>query len=157
MGSCLGSCCDDGVPYHYEESTPFLGYRVSSRFQSVRHVEGAPTDKKWYHASITNQEAERRLGIGSRGNDNSYIVYDNPRKAGQYILLVINKEKLYRWKIIKRQSDGKFIIGEDIPGAKGFDSVRELIKAHRGIRGKPIKTDAGMTLTLSRTYVYVDS
>ena len=122
--------------------------------QTVRHIRGAPVDKKWYHGNISDQEAERRLRDGAEGKDNSYLVYDNTRRLGQYVLLVIRKEKFYRWNIMRRPSDGKYILGEDIPGAEGFPSVRKLIKCHRGSTGTPIKTNSGLTLTLSKSYVY---
>ena len=119
-------------------------------------VEGAPVDKKWYHGNISDQEAERRLRLGAEGNNNSYLVYDNARRPDEYVLIVINQGNFYRWRIMRRQSDSKYILGEDIPGAEGFPTVRELINYHRGITGKPIITDSGLTLTLSKSYVYCD-
>lgn len=152
MGSALSclTCTDEETG----EERPFLERRP--KFENVRHVEGAPVDKKWYHGNISNDEAERRLRIGSAGNDDSYLVYDNPRKAGEYILIVIHKSKFYRWRITRRPRDGQYILGDDLPGAEGFGSVRELVKHHRGVTGKPIKTDSGLTLTLSKSYVYYE-
>ena len=124
-------------------------------FEKVSKVEGAPTEKKWYHAKISNEEAERRLRQGSRGHNGSYIVYDNPHRSGQYILIMIHDEMLYRWKIMLRVSDGKYIIGNDSPGVVGYSTVKELIKAHRGFKGKTLKTERGKSLKLSREYVYI--
>lgn len=155
MGACL-SACTAAEEYEYETGQVRPLLTTGPRFENFNDIEGAPTDKKWYHASITDHEAEKRLRLGAAGNDNSYLVYNNPRRRGEYVLLVINGGRLHRWKINRRVYDGKYILGNDVPGVEGFGSVRELIKAHRGIRGKPIKTDSGQTLTLSRSYVYYD-
>ena len=154
----MGCNCSDLLGKEDINSTPLLTTAVDfiSRqrdFENVEDVHGAPTDKKWYHGAITNDEAETRLKIAQ--NDGSYIVYDNPRKKGQYILFVYYKRNLHRWKISIRRSDNKYILGNDGVGVTGYDTVRELIKDHRGIRGKPIKLERGGVLTLSKYYVYV--
>lgn len=157
MGSSLTQLCCT-VDTETGQVRPLIGddSHPTPKYQNYTDIAGAPTDKKWYHAKISDHEAERRLKIGSEGNNNSYLVYDDPRKRGQYILIVINNGAIFRWSIIRRQSDGLYILGNNVPGVEGFASVRELIKAHRGFRGKPIKTDKGQTLTLSRSYVYFD-
>ena len=154
----MGCNCSDLFGEEDNNNTPLLTTIVdfTSRqqdFENVQDVHGAPTDKKWYHGAITNVEAETRLKIAQ--NDGSYIVYDNPQKKGQYILLVYYKRNLYRWKISRRRSDKKYILGNDGEGVTGYDTVPKLIKAHRGIRGKPIKLEHGGVLKLSKSYVYV--
>ena len=151
----MGSCCsclneEDG------QSLPLLG-SSKPRFERVpQSLPGAPTDKKWYHAKITDEEADRRLRQGSKGHSGSYIVYDNPHKHGQYVLLVIHNRNLHRWRITFRESDRKYVLGDDLnPSVPGYSSVDELVKTHRGLKGKPLKTDSGVTLKLSKDYVYV--
>lgn len=154
MGSCFSESCE--LTNEDGQISPLLKSE-EPEFQNSKNIEGAPNDKKWYHACISDEEAERRLRVGSGGNNGSYVVYDNPRKRGQYILLVINNNKFYRWKISLRTSDNRYILGDDGPGVVGYASVRELIKSHRGVRGKPLKTNEGKTMTLSKSYVYVDN
>ena len=122
-------------------------------------VIGAPTAKQWYHGKITNDEAEERLKESAR-EDGNYLVYDFYNEAGpvhgEYKLIVYyDKGKVYRRKISRRQEDGRFIFGEDNTRmVESYASVRELIKAHRGIRGKPLtRLDDGRLLKLTRAYI----
>lgn len=135
---------------------PLLGSREPKFEQVPQYIEGAPTDKKWYHAKITDDEAERRLKRGAGGHNGSYLVYDNPHKRGQYVLLVTHSRKLHRWRISYRESDNQYVLGDDDgPHVVGYSSVDELVKAHRGLTGKPLKADNGATFKLSKEYVYV--
>lgn len=111
-------------------------------------------EKKWYHGRISDEEADFRLKVGADGHDGSYLVYDNPRKRGDYVLLVVHEQRLFRWKISKRKTDSKYILGMDGSGVIGHDTVKDLIHHHRGVRGKPIKLEDGGVLTLSKEYVY---
>ena len=105
-------------------------------------VVGAPTAKEWYHGNITNNEAEERLKFAAR-EDGNYLVYDFYNQAGpvhgEYKLLVYYDEgKVYRRKISRRE-DGRFILGEDRTAmVESYASVGKLIKAHRGMTGKPL-------------------
>jgi hypothetical protein len=131
----------------------------------VSYTEGAPTDKRWFHASITHREAEGRLReSGSDDHDGpdgrsdgygSYLVYTDPSRDGSYVLLVLYRGKVYRWKIHRRGRDGLYVLGDDIEGGKGYRSVSKLIKNHRGITGKPITTGDGHHIKLSRSYAYM--
>ena len=126
---------------------------------SKPQIIGAPTAKQWYHGQITNDEAEERLKESGK-EDGNYLVYDFYNEAGpvygEYKLLVYYDEgKVYRRKISRRQDDGRFILGEDNTRmVETYASVRELIKAHRGIRGKPLtRLDDGRLLKLTRAYI----
>ena len=152
MGCCR-SCFQTAV----EETRPLLDDPFPRRFENVQDIEGAPVDRSWYHGKITNDEADYRIKAGARGHNGSYLVYDNPRKRGEYILIVYYKRKNHRWEISRRKSDGKYILGRDGPGVIGHDSVRDLIHNHRGLTGKPIKLEGGGVMTLSKEYVYVAS
>lgn len=156
MDCCTCFSTAEDIDSDFEQLYPIS---QGPKFENVEHssAEGAPTDKKWYHAKITDEEAERRLRQGSGGINGSYLVYDNPNKRGQYVLLVTHKGNLHRWRILHREADSKYILGKDGPGVEGYSSVRELIKAHRGIRGKPLKTERGISLKLSKEYVYVQA
>ena len=123
-------------------------------------VIGAPTAKQWYHANITNDEAEDRLRFTAR-EDGNYLVYDFYNEAGpvhgEYMLLVYYDEgKVYRRKISRRRN-GRFILGEDKTAmVESYASVRELIKAHRGMTGKPLARLAdGRLVKLTRDYIKV--
>ena len=93
--------------------------------------------------------------------DGNYLVYDfydeNGPSHGNYILLVFCGGKLYLWKISRRQQDGRVILGEDnTETVKSYASVRELIKAHRGITGKPLARLAdGQLVKLTCDYVII--
>ena len=154
MGDCAS--CFSAEDEETGQIRPLIG-SSGPAFERVAHKKGAPTDKKWYHANISNDEAERRLRSAGRGIDGAYLVYDNPRKSGEYVLIVLKSNRVYRWKICQRKSDKQYVLGDDVPGSEGYTTVRELIKAHRGVTGKPIKTDGGLSITLNRSYVYIDN
>lgn len=150
---CCSSCLEAAV----EETRPLLHDPIPPKFENVQDIEGAPTDKSWYHGNITNDEADYRLKAGARGHNGSYLVYDNPLRKGEYILIVHYQHKNHRYKISRRKRDGQYILGQDGPGVVGHDSVRDLIHHHRGVTGKPIKLEGGGVMTLSKEYVYVAS
>ena len=138
---------------------------TAERFERVQMVEGAPTDKRWYHGGIGDEEAEYGINHsgGGKPKDGTYLVYDNPRRKYGYILLVHYKGELHKWKINRvrkrtnSQGDEKFVyvLGDDGPGVTTHKTVRLLIKYHRGMRGKPIKLESGGKVVLSPDYVYV--
>ena len=150
-------CCCACFRTALDETRPLLNEPIPPKFEKVQDVEGAPVDKSWYHGKITNDEADYRIRVGARGHNGSYLVYDNPYKRGEYILIVYYQRKNHRWKISRRKSDGQYILGEDGPGVIGYDSVKDLIHHHRGVTGKPIKLQGGGVMTLSKEYVYVAS
>ena len=105
--------------------------------------------KQWYRGDISNDDADRYLDeIDSQGHDGSYIVYDNPVTTGQYILLVYYRSDKLRWKI--QLVKGMYILGEDGSEVNRYKTVKELIKAHRGVLGKPIETEEGGIVTLRK-------
>ena len=137
--------------------------RRTRKFESVAEIVGAPVGKSWYHCSITESEAEKRLKQVAERNGN-YLVYDFPKAGtvcGNYVLLVFYEGTTRQWKISRRQ-DGRYILGEDLQdqGVQvdqiSYDSVKQLIKAHRGLTGKPLRLDDGETVTLTRDYVVRD-
>ena len=125
------------------------------RFEAVPEIVGAPTGKLWYHGNINDSAAEQRLKSAAE-QDGNYLVYDFYTGAGpvhgNYILLVFCGRKLYRWKISRTQ-DGRYILGEDEPGMESYASVRNLIKAHRGLTGKPLRLANGRSVKLTHDYV----
>ena len=158
MGSCLSELCGSE-----EEDYQPLHRNKEPQFEHVQDVRGAPTDKDWYHGGITDQEADRRLRSVTIGGDKlanwskydgTYLVYDNPGRRDEYILLVFYRGDLCKWKISRRSSDGQYILGDDGPDVIGHETVRKLIKYHRGATGKPIKLQHGGTVTLSKSYAY---
>ena len=133
---------------------PLFVYRTPDK-RALAKIFGVPTDKKWYHGSITDAQAEYRLRSVPQ-KDGTYLMYDNPAARGEYILLVTVNRQQHRWRIVKRGSDGMFVLGEATPGALGHESVRKLIKYHRGVTGKPIMLKHGGRVVLG-DYAYVDS
>ena len=70
-------------------------------------------------------------------------------------MLVYYKEKTLQWKIQRMPSDGMYILGEDGLRVTRYKTVKKLIKAHRGVMGRPIKLQGGGVVTLSKSYVSV--
>lgn len=161
---CCCCCCEPEDSEHLpllrsqdelRRNDGFPSIKSSHGYEHVEDIEGAPTGKKWYHGGITYREAEYRLRSSSLSvDDGTYLVYDNPMKRGEYVLLVYCKGRFYKWKIIRRPSDGMYVLGENRPGVKTYKSVSKLIKHHRGVTGKPIKLEHGGTVKLN-DYVYV--
>ena len=148
---CLCSCLQDDS--EGDDRAPLLNSVVPRRnFQSVQEVEGAPIGKKWYHGGISDDEAEFRLKSVAETNGD-YLVYDSSRR-GEYILLVFYDRRCLRWRISRRR-DGRYIVGRDVPGVESYESVRMLIKHHRGLmNSKPLKLEHGGTVKLAN-YAFV--
>ena len=125
------------------DSWPTLHYH--SQFEHTVDVAGAPTEEGWYHGGISEYQAVLRIRIAYENG--TYLVYDNPSWRGEYILLVYNDGELHRWRIIRR-SDGMYVLGENVPGARTHDSVKKLIEYHRGFFGKPIMLANGRRVVL---------
>jgi hypothetical protein len=128
--------------------------------RSFPEIIGAPLGKLWYHGDISDDEAEQRMMNRVAKQDGIYLVYDfrsqtgtNP-VPGNYYLLVFYRGELYRWKISIRK-DGRFILGEvNTRMVESYASVKELIKAHRGITAKlSLRLSNGRFLKLSRDYI----
>ena len=128
-------------------------------------VSGAPTGWKGYHGAISNEQAENRLRIKGASNG-MFLVYDEPPDVkasrrhrsramhqGQYLLAVYYNRKVHRIRILRR-SDGKYVLGQDVPGARAHDSVHKLIKHHQRPCGKAINLEGGGHVTLEG-YVYL--
>ena len=171
MGSCCCTCSED----QEEEQRPLTGTFSTStmydrdkalKFEHVQaDIHGAPTNKKWYHGGITDEEARIRLRSVTGGEDTEnvdnwseytgvYLVYDNHGRQDEYTLLVYYRGDLCKWMISRRKSDGQYILGKDGPNVSGHKSVRNLIHYHRGATGKAIKLQHGGTVTLKKSYPY---
>ena len=128
-----------------------------SRYEDIEvDTEGAPTGKRWYHGRITDEAADARLRAATADgsdSDGTYLVYDNPRREGGFILLVYHRGELHRWRITRRRSDNMYILGRDWPDVKGFKTVDKLIHHHRGVTGVPINLERGGLVTLTKAYV----
>ena len=118
---------------------------------SRQHEAGAPTDKGWYHGGITDAKADS--SIPKVCNNGLYLVYDCPTSKRDFILLVMAGNKLHRLRIVKRRCDNQYVVGRDIQAALGHESVRKLIKYHRGLTGKPLILRNGRRVVLG-DYVY---
>lgn len=145
MGSVC--CCQE---QDQSQMAPLL--RERARYETVQEIRGAPIGKKWYHGGILDEEAQYRLKRVAEENGD-FLVYDAPRRHGEYVLLVFFNGRCHRWKIGRRR-DGSYVLGKDGPGVKSYQSVRELVKRHRGLRAKPLKFEHGGTVRLNN-YAYV--
>ena len=130
--------------------------------RAVCYAEGSPTDKKWYHGAIPTKIAENRLLLGANNNNGSYLVYDDPNqeKPGHFILIVYFNGEIMKWRI-SRSADGMYVLGgnaeANLQSARRYRTVRELIKEHRGLNGRPLRMLDGGSLTLSKSYVYIEN
>ena len=155
MGAAL--CCYN---HNLNDGRSIVPRRRTRQFESVPEIVGAPVGKLWYHCSITESEAKARLEKVAVRNGN-YLVYDFPTVRGNYVLLVFYEGTTHQWKISRRQ-DGRYILGEYLQDQglqmdqTSYDSVKQLIKAHRGLSGKPLRLDNGETVTLTRDYAIQD-
>lgn len=115
-----------------------------------------PTDKKWYHGEISREEAKRRLRTacdGYRSADGAYLVYDNPIKSNAYILIAMKGGTIYSFDIFQRRDNGQYALDSCV---HGHPTVRLLVKTHRGLTGKPIRTASGTPVLLSHSYVKIE-
>ena len=160
MGNCLKSCgiclVDEGNRLIEEGDALETQYgAMKDAAERVDHVpqdvSGAPTGWKGYHGAISNEQAENRLRIKGASNG-MFLVYDDPLHQGQYLLAVYYHGEVHRVRILRR-SDGKYVLGQDVPGARAHDSVHKLIKHHRRPFGKAINLEGGGRVTLEG-YVY---
>ena len=143
-------------PHSYDVETERLLPGSDRNDRSDYQATTPQPDRSWYHpGEISDEEAKRRLRSGAKGNDGAYLVYDNPQATGggQYLLLVYYRGNIYRWKIQRIASEGKYILGEDGPGVARYKSVKKLITSHRGVTGRPIRLQGGGVVTLSKSYV----
>ena len=109
--------------------------RYPSKHEHTADNAGPPTDKKWYHGGITEDQAIERLRTAHQNG--TYLVYDNPSRRGEYALLAYSHGRLHHWRITRR-TDGMYMLEGNTSGARAHDSLKKLIKYHRGITGKPI-------------------
>lgn len=154
----LCCCCNFASDDHENQSfvaTTSTRRRPGSYTSSRQFEAGAPTDKRWYHGGITDAEADRAIRSSGISKNGLYLVYDNPTARREYVLLVYVDNELHRFRIIRRRRDNQFVLGKDTPGAKAHESVRKLIKYHRGLNGKPLMLEDGRRVKLG-DYVYLD-
>ena len=111
----------------------------------------------WYHGNISYTKAEQRLKIGCGDVPNAngtYLVYDRVKAKGEYNLMVMMNGKIYRWILSRRRSDGQYALEDCVIG---HPTVVDLIKAHRGVTGRPFCTSDGFMIKLSHSYVYCEN
>ncbi len=168
--NCIRTLCEDKEteyeplarsPSSPQSSLSFRGraslerpVRVRNTLEDVSDVRGAPTAKPWYHGCLSDEQATSRLLDAHPPPENgTYLVYDDPRHTGRYILIAHKNGVVHKWNITRRKG-GMYILGVDRPGAITHETVRLLIKHHRGTNGKPLKTETGGEfVTLSKNYV----
>ena len=155
MGNnCFGKSNNERIPL-IPDADPGTSEPVSQdQHQKAAENNAELENKPWYHGAIDNKTADSRLQEGADGKDGAYLLYDDPLRRGQYKLLVYYKGDTLRWKIqLSHSAGGKYILGEYGPGVTGYATVKDLIKAHRGVSGRPIRIQSGGAVTLSKFYV----
>lgn len=123
--------------------------RVVPQAQAApEQFQGAPVGKRWYHGDITLSEAQNRMRLAPSRKDGTYLVYDNKFSEGNYILLVYYNEEFNKFHI-RRSGAQKYVLKDFTLDPVEHDSVRKLIKHHRGITGKSIKLEHSGSIKLT--------
>ena len=161
MGNCF-EVCRRCFAEEEEEDKTLLQSRYGAVEKTAGRVEvvpqdvlGGPTGWKGYHGEISHEEAEKRLKTELGASNGVFLVYDDPLHQGHYLLAVYYNGSIHRVRILRRQ-DGKYVLSEDVPGARAHRSVHGLIKHHRRPFGKAINLEGGGNVVLEG-YVYIPS
>ena len=100
-------------------------------------------NKSWYHGSISEQEAEHRLGSVAKGirAKGTFLVYCDS-STSTCVLRVFKKHQ--RRCRIRDRGGSEFVLEVESEetatlNPKSHSSVIELIKHHKGLSGTPIK------------------
>ncbi|MGI9283410.1 MAG: SH2 domain-containing protein [Endozoicomonas sp.] len=121
---------------------------------TIKKLEEAVEEKRWYHGNISDEEAESRLRRGCGGKDGTYLVYDSPEHEGEYRIFIYNKRDVQKLTITKRFTPK---IGDqyNLSGHEQWhETLKELIKYHRGLTGTPLELENGSRVRLSE-HVYL--
>ena len=109
--------------------------------------------KDWYHGTIEDQEALRRLnsvlGFRARG---TYLIYKSPTD-NQYYLLVANTTKAIYKVLIEKTATAKYFFKPEhdqlqSAGKKPAQSIRSLVKSVRGLTGKDLWVEKAVSIKL---------
>ena len=127
---------------------------MAEGFQEFVNLPGSPAGEEWYHGRIYLQEAERRL---RETNQRAiYLVLDNPY-VREYVLMYLCDGKIYQWRITRRTSDNKYVVGIANANSRGHRSVRNLIEYHSKPFGKNLPLEQGGGVTLGCAYLAVEN
>ena len=114
--------------------------------------------KPW-HFVATPKDAIARMANAKKKEDGTFLVYKSVRsdfsheESDSYVLLVYYQGEIKKMEIIrKRKTDGGekfvYVLGKDGKNAKPHETVRLLIKYHRGSAGKHIELGDGNKVIL---------
>ena len=137
------------LPAAHQSGTPHL--------ENVSIEGGKPTGERWYHGDISHNKAKYRLNEGDKKG--TFLVYDNPDKTGEYLLLVLvikhafgqnrGQREHHCWRISSLQGS-KWVVGEP-PFVTNHASVHDLVKHHMK---KPLLLENGEKVKLG-DHVYM--
>ena len=102
-------------------------------------LESSLVGKKWYHGDITPSQAQARMRSARVRKDGTYLVYKNRFSQGDYILLVYYNKEYHKIHIRRRSDNRKYVLKDFTYEPVQHDSVKKLVKYHRGILGKSIQ------------------
>ena len=100
--------------------------------------------KPWYFEG-SFEEANLKMKEAKKKEDGTYLVCNNPDRKGSYVMLVYYQGEIKKMEISRKPAKFVYVLGE---GAKTHDTVRQLIKHHRGVTGKPIQLGDGNKVIL---------
>ena len=114
--------------------------------------------KPW-HFVATPKDAKARMANAKKKEDGTFLVYKSVRsdfsheESDSYVLLVYYQGEIKKMEIIrKRKTDGGekfvYVLGKDGKNAKPHETVRLLVKYHRGSAGKHIELGDGNKVIL---------
>ena len=86
-----------------------------------------------------------------------YLVFDNPYGGAEYVLMYLCDETIYQWRITRRTSDNKYVVGTTNVNSRGHSSVRHLIEYHSKPCGVNLPLEQGGGVTLDCAYCAVDN
>ena len=101
-------------------------------------------EKPWYFVG-SMEDAMSKMENAKKKEDGTYLVCNNPDREGSYVMLVYYQGEIKKMEISHKPAKFVYVLGE---GAKTHDTVRQLIKHHRGVTGKPIQLGDGNKVIL---------
>lgn len=129
-----------------QEPAPLVEGQDSDRGEMVldaeaesTQLESAPLGKRWYHGDITPAQAQTRMRSARVRKDGTYLVYKNRFSPGDYILLVYYSKEYHKLHIRRRSDNRKYVLKDYTYEPVQHDSVKKLVKYHRGLLGKSIQ------------------
>ena len=145
----MGSLCCCLEEHQTRAREPLASAYPRASYEMAQEKQGAPIGEKWYHGGIVDEQAKHHLK-GSAKVNGDFLVYDAPNQHGKYILLVFYNGDCHQWRISRKRDFSYFLDKDGFEvEPESYQSVRELIKRHRGLTGKPLMFEGGVKVKLN--------